>query len=64
MRFAPDDLPHGLREAMVLQEIAGNPLAEDDVALFVMFERENWRSEKRLAYIKALARKESFSAVE
>ena len=54
---APDDLPHSLREAMALQEIEGNPLSPDDVALFVMFERENWPHEKRLAYLSDLARK-------
>jgi hypothetical protein len=54
---AADGLPHSLGEAMALQEIEGNPLSPDEVALVVMFERENWPHEKRLAYISDLARK-------
>lgn len=50
-----DGLPHSLREAMAMQEIEGNPLSPDEVALFVMFERENWPHEKRLAYLRDLA---------
>lgn len=61
---APDTLPHSLREAMAMQEIAGNPLSPEDVALFVMFERENWPPEKRLAYIRDLARKEVVPTVK
>lgn len=33
------------------QEIAGNPLTDEEVAMFEMFEREGWPHEKRLAYI-------------
>ena len=43
-------------EAMRLQEIEGNPLTAEDVALFEMFEREAWPHERRLAYILAEAR--------
>lgn len=43
-------------EAMRLQEIEGNPLATEDVAMFEMFEREAWPHERRLAYISAEAR--------
>ena len=38
-------------EAMTLQEIEGNPLTAEDVAMFEMFERERWSHERRLAYI-------------
>jgi hypothetical protein len=42
--------------AMRLQEIEGNPLSADQVAMFEMFEREAWTSERRLAYILAKAK--------
>ncbi len=41
--------------AMRLQEIEGNPLSADDVAMFEMFEREAWPHERRRAYILAHA---------
>jgi hypothetical protein len=37
--------------AMRLQEIEGNPLSAEDVAMFEMFERERWPDEKCRAYI-------------
>ena len=37
--------------AMRLQEIEGNPLSADDVAMFEMFEREAWTHERRLSHI-------------
>jgi hypothetical protein len=37
--------------AMRLQEIEGNPLSADEVAMFEMFEREGWTDERRRAYI-------------
>jgi len=37
--------------AMRLQEIEGNPLSDDQIAMFEMFEREAWTHERRLAYI-------------
>jgi hypothetical protein len=43
-------------EAMNLQAIEGNPLDEEDVAMFEMFEREGWDDERCLAYILARAR--------
>ena len=43
-------------EAMVLQEIEGNPLDADDIAMFEMFEREGWDHERRRAYILAQVR--------
>jgi len=38
---------------MRLQEIEGNPLSSDDIAMFEMFEREAWSHDRRLAYILA-----------
>ena len=43
-------------EAMHLEEIEGNPLDAEDVAMFEMFEREGWDHERRRAYILAQAR--------
>jgi hypothetical protein len=43
-------------EAMHLQAIEGNPLDENDVAMFEMFEREGWDHERRRAYILERAR--------
>lgn len=42
-------------EAMHLQEIEGNPLEADDIAMFEMFEREAWPHERRIAYIRERA---------
>lgn len=42
-------------EAQHLQLIEGNPLDEEDIAMFEMFEREGWDDERCLAYIKAKA---------
>jgi len=42
-------------EALHLQSIEGNPLNADQIAMFQMFEKENWSQEKRLAYIKERA---------
>lgn len=36
-----------------LQEIEGNPLSAEDVAMFEMFEREGWTHERRRAHILA-----------
>ena len=43
--------------AMHLQEIEGNPLSADQVAMFEMFEREAWSHEQRRAYILAKVRR-------
>ncbi len=45
----------GRLEAMRLQDIEGNPLNADDIAMFEMFEREAWPHERRRAYIIAAA---------
>jgi hypothetical protein len=43
-------------EAMHLQVIEDNPLDEEDIAMFEMFEREGWNHERCRAYILAQAR--------
>lgn len=42
--------------AMRLQEIEGNPLSAEDIAMFEMFEREAWSHERCRAYILARAK--------
>lgn len=42
--------------AMRLQEIEGNPLSADQVAMFEMFEREGWSHERCRDYILAQLR--------
>jgi hypothetical protein len=37
--------------AMHLQEIEGNPLDAEDIAMFEMFEREAWSHERCIAHI-------------
>jgi hypothetical protein len=41
--------------AMRMQEIEGNPLSAEDVAMFEMFEREAWTHEQCRAYILSMA---------
>src|SRR5262245_39514883 len=43
-------------EAVHLQVIEGNPLDEEDIAMFEMFEREGWDHERCREYILARAR--------
>jgi hypothetical protein len=43
-------------EAMHLQAIEGNPIDEQDIAMFEMFEREGWDHDRRRAYILAKIR--------
>jgi hypothetical protein len=38
-------------QAMHLQVIEGNPLGQEDIAMFEMFEREGWDHDRRVAYI-------------
>ena len=47
------DRKHRLNVAIKLHEIEGNPLSKNDIAMFEMFERENWTFEKRHHYIKS-----------
>ena len=44
-----------LQEAVRLQEIEGNPLDEEQIAMFHMFEREGWSDEQRLAHLRERA---------
>jgi uncharacterized protein YjhX (UPF0386 family) len=48
-------------EAMNLQEIEGNPLDADQVAMFEMFEREGWVHERCTAYLLERARRNAVS---
>jgi hypothetical protein len=41
--------------AMRLQEIEGNPLSVEDVAMFEMFEREAWSHEQCRAFLLSRA---------
>ncbi len=41
-----------LAEAVHLQAIEGNPLSPDELAMFEMFEHEEWTPEDRRAYIE------------
>lgn len=45
------------------QAIAGNPLTDQEVEMFVMFERENWPPDKRRAYIMDSIKRRSSSGV-
>ena len=51
-------------EAMRLQEIEGNPLDAEQVAMFEMFEREKWSHEKRLAHLAERLKKRASTAAE
>ena len=44
-------LSERLQEAQHLQTLEGNPLTDDELAMFEMFERERWPDERRRAYI-------------
>ena len=46
-----------LAGAMRLQEIEGNPLDEEQVAMFEMFERKGWSDERCLEHILERARR-------
>jgi hypothetical protein len=53
-RLSPSEVEESRKRrlvAMRLQEIEGNPLSAEDVAMFEMFEREAWPHERRRAYI-------------
>ncbi|MDP3601076.1 MAG: hypothetical protein Q8R85_07940 [Bosea sp. (in: a-proteobacteria)] len=63
MHQAPDQLAEAEVErarerrlmAMHLQEIEGNPLDAEQIAMFEMFERERWSHDRQLAHILARA---------
>jgi len=46
-----------LEDAKHLQVIENNPLSVDEVAMFEMFERENWSADRRRTYILDKIRK-------
>lgn len=65
LKYTPTS-PAGARKrrivAMRLQEIEGNPLSLDQVAMFEMFDREGWSHEKRRAFLLERARHAGSSA--
>ncbi len=48
---------HRFREACALQEIEGNPLTPEEIAMFERFEREGWSDEKIGDFLLARAKK-------
>jgi hypothetical protein len=51
-RLSPEEIATARErrlEAMHLQGIEGNPLDEEDIAMFEMFEREGWDHKRRRA---------------
>ena len=55
-RLSPDEIASARKrrlEAMHLQVIEGNPLDEEDIAMFEMFEREGWDGDRCREYILA-----------
>ncbi len=40
-------------EALHLQAMEGNPLDAEDIAMFEMFEREDWPQERRISHLRA-----------
>ncbi len=50
---------HRFKGALHLQEIEGNPLDAEQIAMFEMFDRERWPHEKCLEYIRARVRSEA-----
>jgi len=56
---------HRFKEALNMQDIEGNPLTPEEIAMFEMFEREGWSHEKRRAYIiRQFEKSETSSAAE
>ena len=50
-RLVDASVQERLAEALHLQAMEANPLRSDEVAMFDMFEREEWSPEDRPAYI-------------
>jgi hypothetical protein len=46
------DTSHALKEAIHLQDMESNPLDQEQIAMFEMFEREGWSDEQCRAYIQ------------
>jgi hypothetical protein len=64
-RLSPQEIAEARQrrlEAMHLQEIEGNPLDAEDIAMFEMFEREAWPHERCLEYLREQTRKRSKAA--
>ena len=62
-----DEMAHAKERrlvAMHLQEIESNPLSDDQIEMFEMFEREGWSHDRRLSYILERARAASAFAAE
>ncbi len=53
-----------LRMAIRLQEIEGNPLTAEEIAMFEMFHREGWTGDQCRAYILEKAGLSSNAAAE
>ena len=51
LAYLPDGPQLRVLEADHLQEIEGNPLTADELAMFAMFEREGWSIERQRAYV-------------
>ncbi|MEP1421060.1 MAG: hypothetical protein ABJK59_04750 [Erythrobacter sp.] len=47
----PDLISAKLRQALALQVMEDNPLTDDEVAMFKMFEAKRWSDERCRAYI-------------
>lgn len=44
-----------LGEAMHLQALEGNPLDDEQMAMFLMFDREGWTDEQRIEHLRKRA---------
>lgn len=68
IKLSPEDVAEARERrlvAMHLQEIEGNPLDAEQVAMFEMFEREAWSHERRRQYLMMrVARRRATSAAE
>lgn len=51
-RKISDSGPLTVAAAMKLQQIEGNALDAEQIAMFEMFEREGWDHSRRIAYIR------------
>jgi hypothetical protein len=57
-RLSPHEVAQARKrrlDATRMQEIEGNPLSQEDIEMFEMFEREAWSHDRRRAYILAQA---------
>jgi hypothetical protein len=49
-------LSEPLQQIMAMQAIEANPLSDDQIAMFEMFEREGWSPEKCIEHIRGRAK--------